>query len=247
MKSFLHSFFFLLIFSSFSQDQFKSTQLQYSRVKTAYAEKEAAIKKICIEKNIDYASMNVFIRIFKVEKELEVWGRSGPKGKFTLLKTYPICRTSGEPGPKRLMGDGQTPEGFYYIDRFNPQSSYYLSLGINYPNNSDKLLGDKNPGADIFIHGSCVTIGCIPVTDNLIKEIYLFTVEAKDNGQSKIPVHIFPCRFSEEKFTALKNEYKDNSSLISFWENIKTGYDFFEKGNIPPSVTVSSTGKYLFI
>src|SRR5690606_11025729 len=99
--------------------------------------------------------------------------------KFTLVKTYPVCSSSGLPGPKRKKGDRQTPEGFYHIDRFNPQSAFHLSLGINYPNSSDKILGHSDPGGDIFIHGSCVTIGCVPLTDDLIKEVYVLAVEAK--------------------------------------------------------------------
>jgi murein L,D-transpeptidase YafK len=100
--------------------------------------------------------------------------------EFLHIKTYTVCATSGLIGPKRMQGDLQIPEGFYYIDRFNPYSNFYLSLGINYPNTSDRILGDKNNlGGDIFIHGDCVTIGCLPITDSEIKELYIFCVEAK--------------------------------------------------------------------
>lgn len=231
----------LLIFLfAFSEEDFKSAQLKYSRVRAAYSEKEKELKQLMKEKNIELNHLNIFIRVFKTEKELEVWGRSGNKGKYKLIKTYSICRTSGSVGPKRKKGDGQTPEGFYYIDRFNPSSNFHLSLGINYPNASDKILGAKDPGGDIFIHGACVTIGCIPLTDTYIKEVYLLAVEAKNNGQVKIPVHIFPYRFNKEaKITTQKD-------LQSFWENIKKGFDLFENNLTPPAYTILPDGKYKF-
>lgn len=109
------------------------------------------------------------------------------KDLFRLIKDYQICSLSGELGPKRQQGDLQVPEGFYWIDRFNPASNFYLSLGINYPNQFDRILGKSGElGGDIFIHGGCVTIGCIPITDDKIKELYLIAVEAKSNGQDGV-------------------------------------------------------------
>ncbi len=145
-----------------------------------------------------------------------------------------------------MQGDGQVPEGFYYIDRFNPYSNFYLSLGINYPNALDKKNAiNSNPGGDIFIHGNCVTIGCIPITDDNIKELYLLAIEAKEHGQSKIPVHIFPAKFSETNWKNLQNKNKQKSFLISFWTDMKPAYDYFETHKKVPSVKISSSGKYL--
>ena len=149
------------------------------------------------------------------------------------LSAEGICSKSGKIGPKRKQGDGQVPEGFYLIDRFNPASSFFLSLGINYPNLSDKKKSNAtNLGGDIFIHGSCVTIGCLPMTDDKIKEIYLYAINAKNNGQQKIPFYIYPFRMTEEKFTKYKNKYSTKTELIDFWTNIKLGYDKFEKDKV---------------
>lgn len=236
----------LLFFSFHREDDFKSAQLNYERVKKAYSEKEKTIKNLYQEKGINLSSQQIFLRAFKEEEELELWARSTSTDKFTLIKTYSICASSGILGPKRKQGDGQTPEGFYHIDRFNPQSAFYLSLGINYPNASDRILGNTNPGGDIFIHGNCVTIGCLPLTDNLIKEVYVAAVEARNNGQSKIPVHIFPFRMKEDQFTKFKARHSKDIALLHFWENLKAGYAYFEKNKTLPKVSIETNGKYSF-
>ena len=133
------------------------------------------------------------IRSFKYDGQLEVWVKSDAKEKYKLFKTYKVCLQSGAMGPKRMQGDYQVPEGFYYINEFNPNSNYHLALGLNYPNASDRILSDSlRPGNGIYIHGSCVSVGCIPVTDQDIEEIYIIASSAKANGQDFIPVHIFP-------------------------------------------------------
>jgi len=166
--------------------------------------------------------------------------------EYQLITKYEICASSGTIGPKRQQGDGQVPEGFYYIDRFNPNSNFHLSLGVNYPNESDKKLGKKNLGGDIFIHGSCVTIGCMPITDECIKELYVLAVEAKTQGQEFIPVYIFPTRLTDKKITQLAIEYAQNQALLDFWKNLKTGYDFFDRNHKIPKVTINKTGEYIF-
>jgi len=106
---------------------------------------------------------------------------------------------AGSLGPKRIEGDYQVPEGFYYISEFNPKSEFNLALKVNYPNQSDKLLSDSlRPGGGIYIHGSCITVGCIPITDGQIEELYLLAANAKSNGEDFIPVHIFPVRFDNK-------------------------------------------------
>src|ERR1051326_507525 len=174
----------LIIFSfAFMNDSFKLQQQKFPRVKTAYEEKEKTVTELFSAKGVELSSAQIFIRAFKMEKQLEVWAKAPKQEKYTLVKTYAICSSSGNVGPKRKQGDGQVPEGFYEIERFNPSSNFYLSLGVSYPNASDKILGSKgNLGGDIFIHGSCVTIGCMPITDDKIKEVYLMAVEAKSNG-----------------------------------------------------------------
>jgi murein L,D-transpeptidase YafK len=211
---------------------FKDDQLRYDRVKAAYDEKESTVKELLTSKGIkgDY---KLFIRAFKKEKQLEVW--IAQADNYQLLVIYDFCTSSGKLGPKRKEGDLQIPEGVYHINHFNPFSTFHLSLGINYPNASDKILSDKhNPGSAIYIHGDCVSIGCIPITDDKIKELYILAVESKNNGHITIPVHIFPGRF--ESF---------GETMTPFWTNLKGVYDDFEATKKLRPVTVDKTGAYI--
>jgi murein L,D-transpeptidase YafK len=235
----------LIILSfAFMPDNFKSQQKQFARVKTAYSEKEKLVNELFSAKGIELSSAAIFIRAFKQEAELEIWAKNQKDEKYQLIKTYKICSSSGDLGPKRKQGDGQVPEGFYEINRFNPYSNFYLSLGVSYPNASDKILGNKgNLGGDIFIHGDCVTIGCMPLTDDKIKEVYLMAVEAKSNG-GKIPVHIFPFRMNDENMKKFEKKYDDDVKLVAFWKNIRKGYAHFETNKTLPSVSVLNNGEY---
>lgn len=225
----------------------KDGQPGYPRVRTAVEEKDSLLRSLFAEQGLAYPPQQLFIRVFKQEKILEVWTFSGADAFFKRVKQYAICRTSGNLGPKRREGDLQIPEGFYYIDRFNPKSNFYLSLGINYPNRSDRILGAKGKlGSDIFVHGGCVTVGCIPITNEYIKEVYWLAVQAKSNGQSKIPVHIFPTKLDHLTMARLKQTFPYNESLINFWENLKTGYDWFERHRTLPTISVDARGAYQF-
>jgi murein L,D-transpeptidase YafK len=118
---------------------------------------------------------------------------------------------------------------------------------VSYPNKADrKKSPHKNLGGDIFIHGSCVTIGCMPMTDDKIKEIYLYAIQARQNGQSKIPVYIFPFRMTEKNFGKYKNEYKNNPALVDFWKELKMGYEIFEANKIALDYSVDDKGNYLY-
>jgi len=155
------------------------------------AENRAPLEQLA-EGGIESDQLALLLRAFKREAELEIWGKNKRDETFQLLVTYPICASSGTLGPKRREGDRQVPEGVYYIDRFNPRSQYHLSLGLNYPNASDVIRGDPMaPGSDIFIHGKCVTIGCLPMTDPVIEEIYQLAELARAPGRSE-----FRCIFS---------------------------------------------------
>lgn len=234
-----------LVCLSYTGNSFKTEQLKFSRVKTAYVEKWNTVKGKLVKAGIDTSRFEIFIRAFKREAELEVWARS-KNARYKLVETYSICSSSGELGPKRRQGDGQVPEGFYQVSVFNPISSYHLSLGINYPNKSDKIIaGNANPGGDIMIHGNCVTIGCIPLTDAKIKEVYIMAVEAHGGGQQNMPVHIFPSRLTEDQFTWLKAKTGDGK-MLAFWTNLREGYLFFENKKSLPSITVDQSGKYIF-
>ncbi len=174
--------------------------------------------------HLDPTKLELFFRLIKTRRALEVWGRNQGDAAFQLVRDYPLAAISGTLGPKRRAGDGQVPEGFYHIDRFNPQSAYHLSLGLDYPSADDVLaagLGD--PGGDIFIHGSDVTVGCLPITDAGIEEVYLLAVAARAAGQASIEVHIFPFPLLESELS----KYPDSPHL-PFWRSLAPGYAHFE-------------------
>ncbi len=155
---------------------------------------------------------------------------------------------SGTTGPKRLQGDYQVPEGFYYINEFNPNSNYHLSLGLNYPNASDRILSDSlRPGGDIFIHGSCVSVGCIPLTDDEIEDVYIITSYAKASGQDFIPVHVFPVKYSVKKsMEYLTQATKNNKTLQKFSSDLREAFDKFEEKKQVPLVMINRKGQYVF-
>jgi len=226
---------------------FKQKQMSYSKVKTAYHEKEKVVLENLAKAGIKVEELEIYIRALKSEKVVELWAKSRQSKEFKLIREFAICTSSGSPGPKRKEGDMQVPEGFYYISHFNPESNFYLSLGINYPNASDKILSDKaHPGGAIYMHGNCVTIGCIPITDDKIKELYIYAVEARNNGQLQIPVSSFPCRMDDKAFQSIKREYASNKQLLNFWDNIKQGYDYFTKYKYLPEIEIVKSGLYSF-
>lgn len=241
--------YLILIFGicimSNAQNSFRTEQKKYSRVRDAYTEKEAGLKILLSEKGIEENNFEIFLRAFKLEDTLEVWIKNKNDDRYILFKKYRICSRSGTVGPKRKQGDGQVPEGFYKINVFNPVSNFHLSMGVNYPNGSDRKLSDaSSPGGDIYIHGSCVTIGCIPITDDKIKELYILAVEAKSNGQKTIPVHIFPFRLTDDNIDVVQKKYPEKEELISFWENLAPGYKYFEDNRDIPNITIASDGTY---
>lgn len=235
---------FLVMLAIFQAATFKSEQLKQHRVKTAYDEKENVVKGYFKTKNLDYSGYQLFLRAFKKEEKLEVWIKGRNNEKYSLLHVYDFCTSSGTLGPKRREGDLQIPEGAYHINHFNPQSNFYLSLGLSYPNASDKILSDKkHPGGAIYIHGSCVTIGCIPITDEKIKELYVLAVETRAGGQEKIPVHVFPAKLTDSELAALKNTH---AAHFTFWSNLKIVFDDFEQTKKLRPVKVNGRGEYYF-
>ncbi|MFI5148598.1 MAG: murein L,D-transpeptidase family protein [Bacteroidia bacterium] len=243
---FVPAMFCLFAFHS-GADSFRKTQLKAPKVQVAYQEKWPIIKQKLQTLHVDTGQLRVFIRVFKQEKITELWVRSGGDKKFQLYASYPVCASSGDLGPKRRQGDGQVPEGFYTISVFNPYSNYYVSLGLDYPNKADRIAGGKGDlGGAIMIHGNCVTIGCIPLTDEVIKEVYVLAAEARNTGQADIPVHVFPVMMNTEKMQVLEKSFTLRPDLLKFWKNLETGYDYFEKGKTLPQVSVSAEGTYLF-
>lgn len=182
----------------------------------------------------------IYLRIFKEEQELEVWVKGHET--FRLFKTYTICTYGyGALGPKTRQGDGQAPEGFYYVapHRLNPVSNFHLSFDLGYPNKFDR--SHNRTGTNLMVHGSCVSIGCYAMTDERIEEIYALADAALRNGQPYFRVHVFPFRMTTQNI-----ETHRESEWFSFWENLKEGYGFFERnGNTPPNVEVNH-GCYVF-
>lgn len=226
---------------------FLTEQKKYERVRTAVKDKQDYVGKQLSESKITLDNLNLLLVAYKDNDVLDVYAKTKQATNYKKILTYQICSRSGQLGPKRKEGDGQVPEGFYHIDRFNPKSNFYLSLGINYPNLSDKRKSKASSlGGDIFIHGSCVTVGCLPMTDDYIKEIYLLAAHARNNGQTKIPVYVFPFKMTDESLSSYKSRYKANKELISFWDNLKTGHDKFLKDLKELNIKVTDNGDYTF-
>ena len=245
---FLLFLFFLLKQYCFAQDdmqRFKAAQLACSRVSQACSKCDDTIKKYFAKKNLDYPPKDIYLRVFKAQNEMELWARNNAQGEYKFVKTYHICALSGILGPKRWEGDRQVPEGFYFIEQFNPKSEYYLSLLLNYPNFSDSILSNNlKPGGNIYIHGGCVTIGCMPMTNEIIQELYVVCLQAKLNGNNNIPVHIFPTRFSKVSMNYLTREYGKDTEKQKFWATLKESFDYFERYRKLMPVCYTLDGKY---
>ena len=208
---------------------------------------EDSLKKEFEDKGLHWPAKYMYVRAFKHEKQMEVWVKNDWKETFSLFKVYKVCATSGTYGPKRKEGDKQIPEGFYYINEFNPNSNYHLALGLNYPNASDVILSDQNkPGGDIYIHGNCVTIGCLPLTDSLIEQVYYLASIVKEQGQDFIPVHIYPVRYDNNKAVEqFSNKTKNKQDVQKFATEIKEAYEFFEDTHQLPTVLIGKNGNYI--
>jgi len=174
----------------------------------------------------------VFMRIFKREKELELW-IEGKEGRFALFRTYPICAYSGELGPKQRQGDNQAPEGFYRVSagQLNPQSRFHLAFNLGYPNAYDRARA--RTGDFLMVHGSCVSIGCYAMGDGGIEEIYTLAAAALNNGQNGFEVHAFPFR---PDHAALDHER--HSAWFAFWGELAPAYEAFEQTRKPPRISV---------
>ncbi len=181
----------------------------------------------------------ILLRIFKEEAELEVW-KQDDSGRFALLRTYPICRWSGELGPKIKTGDRQAPEGFYTITPglMNPNSTQYLAINTGFPNAYDRANG--RTGAFLMIHGGCSSSGCYAMTDEQIAEIYALARESFSGGQASFQLQAYPFRMTPANMA----RHRD-SPHMAFWKMIKEGYDHFEVTRLEPKVDVCEK-RYIF-
>ncbi len=218
------------------------------RVRAAAERKRGALVQLYRERGLAYPPREIFLRVLKRERTLELWARSSTTARFVLVKAYPICAASGELGPKRRAGDSQVPEGFYAIDRMNPRSAFHLSLGLDYPNPSDRRLGARgNLGGDIFIHGGCASIGCVSIGDDAIDEVYLSASAARARGQRRILVHLFPTRLDATGLRWLAEHYAARPELLRFWASLQAGFARFEAERVPPEVASDARGAYRLV
>ncbi|MDR1461392.1 MAG: L,D-transpeptidase family protein [Campylobacteraceae bacterium] len=247
MKKIIILSLLLLGFVMAAQNSFLDEQKKYKRVRDALEEKNELILKSLSDTYLNIEKLNILFIAYKDEAILELYAKDKDNSSYKLLKRYDIVSNSGTLGPKSAQGDRQVPEGFYHINRFNPFSNFYLSLGINYPNAADKLRSDaKNLGGDIFIHGSFVTIGCLPMSDDKIKEIYLYAVFAKNNNQTNIPIYIFPFKMTEKNISKFSQKYNNDKKLLAFWQNLKEGHDKFSNTKEGLKFTTKKDGLYVF-
>jgi murein L,D-transpeptidase YafK len=174
----------------------------------------------------------ILMRLYKKESELEVW-KKGSDGRYALLKSYPICRWSGQLGPKVREGDRQAPEGFYTVTPalMNPNSSYFLSFNTGYPNAFDRAHGRS--GSHLMVHGSCSSRGCYAMTDEAISEVYALAREAFSGGQKGFQFQAYPFRMTAQNLAKARLDPN-----IAFWKNLKEGADHFEVAKVEPNVEV---------
>ncbi|KAB2656837.1 hypothetical protein F9K94_10575 [Brucella tritici] len=181
----------------------------------------------------------IMVRIFKEEGTLEVWKQKN-NGKYDQIASYEICKWSGKLGPKYIEGDRQAPEGFYNVRpaQMNPNSSYYLSFNIGFPNAYDRANG--RTGQHLMVHGACSSSGCYSMTDEQVAEIYAFGRDAFKGGQRDFQIQAFPFRMTAANMARYKSDPN-----YSFWKMLKQGYDSFEVTKVPPKVDVCEK-RYVF-
>lgn len=198
-----------------------------------------------------YPPKRLYLRAFKREGVFEMWAANGDE-PMVLVASYPICAASGVLGPKRRQGDEQVPEGLYQIHRYNAWSGYHMSLRVNYPNASDRVRGNRwNLGGAIMVHGDCVTIGCIPIQNQPIEEVFLATLDASRKAREKVPIHIFPTRMDDAGMAYLKNVAStspNGSDLLQVWQELQPFFQYFEEHRQVPGHEINrKTGVYTLI
>lgn len=173
----------------------------------------------------------VLLRVFKAEASVELFLYDG--ARYQLFATYPICFWNGDLGPKLKRGDRQSPEGFFTVTANHLRASGHWNRGLDlgFPTPYEELQGHTGDG--ILIHGGCGSIGCIAMTDPVIEEIYQLARAALKGGQTGIPVHVFPFRMTDANMAAFQT-----SPWIGFWQELKPGYDAFERTHVPPRVGI---------
>lgn len=221
-----------------------SLKLEFSRVQQAEINTQSYLEKLVERVGCSLPLKHVFLRAYKAEKVLEVWG--GDLGELQLLKTYPIARIPGSLGPKIKQGDKQVPEGWYKIDSINPKSSFHLSLRLNYPNEADLIRSkeEKDPGGDIFIHGGAYSVGCLPIQDEPMEEVFWLIVQSLfEFPENDIHILVLPFDMSDESKTQLYAS--QHPEELNFWMELKRINQHFEERRKVPKVLVDTKGSYI--
>lgn len=235
----------LFLCSGLAPDTYRQSQLKYTRVREAYTSKEKVVVKTLATQAISRDSLRIYFRAFKTEKILELWAKNSCDSAYRMIKEFPICDLSGDVGAKRRSRDLQVPEGFYHIAALNPYSKYYLSMKVNYPNASDSIKGVRGHlGNNIFIHGSCISSGCLAMTDDRIRELFVYCIEAYNAGQEEIGLTIFPSRLSDANYTKLVSWYGRYKEDVKLWGDLKKSYDLFNQTKVPPTVKFLQDGTH---
>jgi murein L,D-transpeptidase YafK len=215
------------------------------RVKKARARTESMVRALVTKRGLPFPPRRIYLRAFKKERQLEVWGQGQPGKPYVLIKTYPICAAAGKLGPKRYAGDHQVPEGYYRAIALSYWTQFHLGLSVNYPNASDRILGRKNfYGGKIMIHGDCASLGCLAMTDRGIEEIYLLSAHTYHSHRRTPTIHIFPTRLDSRGLSAVVKQHPKRRKLHRFWRDLQQGYRYFEKHKLPPRIWVDRAGRY---
>jgi hypothetical protein len=210
-----------------------------ARVAHAKNTKQEPVKALFGAAGVAFPAKELMFRVYKKEAQVEVWAGSG-KDRMARVATYGICAASGELGPKRAEGDMQVPEGFYTLSYFHPESQYYLAALVDYPNLSDKIRGNRTPGGQILMHGSCASIGCISMTDERMEELYLMAWSTWRDSGARTHVHIFPSRDIDGLLAdASLHEHH------AFWRELDAGKRAFESSGHIPEITIERDGRYV--
>lgn len=245
MRLLIISFYLFILLSGMTSGTSREKEMNFTRVREAYTDKGKTVDKNLAAHSISRDSLRIYLRAFKTEKIIELWAKNISDNTFILVKEFPICDMSGFVGPKRRYRDLQVPEGFYRISGLNPFSKYYLSMKINYPNASDSTRGIRGHlGNNIFIHGSCISSGCLAITNERIKELYVYCIEAYNSGQEEIKITIFPAKLNDAKYSGLISNFSRDKDKTSLWTDLKKSYDLFNQTGLQPEIKFLPDGTH---
>lgn len=208
------------------------------RSRGAVERRSATVQAMFDDAGVSFPPAELMFRVFKQDRQLEVWASSESDGAAKKIATYEVCAASGVLGPKRYEGDLQVPEGFYVISYGWAESAYHLEMKVSYPNMVDRVRGPHTRplGGEIMIHGGCASIGCVAVGDERVEELWTMM---KPIGNARVKVHLFPARDMDALLADAT--YAEHHEL---WKNLKSVRDAFEKDHVIRPVHADWRGIY---